>query len=269
MIKAIVIGACGRMGKLLVNSVAQADDLELVGAVEASGIPDVGKDAGEVAGAGTLGVKIVDDSQLSEVMKKGDVVINFTAPKEAVLDHLRVAVENEKPMVIGTTGFSDEEIGTIRGLASSIPCVMAPNMSVGINLMLKIVKDVASVLGDEYDVEIIETHHHFKKDAPSGTAMRIAQVLAEALGRNLGEVGVYGREGIVGERSAKEIGIHAVRAGDIVGDHIVLFGGLGERLEIVHRMQSREPLVSGALKAARWVVNAPEGLHDISEVLGL
>jgi 4-hydroxy-tetrahydrodipicolinate reductase len=158
---------------------------------------------------------------------------------------------------------------TIKELTSNIPCVMAPNMSVGINLMLKVVKDVASVLGDEYDVEIIETHHHFKKDAPSGTAMRIAQVLADALGRNLSEEGVYGREGIVGERSAKEIGIHAVRAGDIVGDHIVLFGGLGERVEIAHRMQSREPLVSGALKAARWVVNAPKGLHDISKVLGL
>jgi 4-hydroxy-tetrahydrodipicolinate reductase len=146
---------------------------------------------------------------------------------------------------------------------------MAPNMSVGINLMLKVVKEVASVLGDEYDVEIIETHHHFKKDAPSGTAMRIARVLAEALGRNLSEVGVHGREGIVGERSAKEIGIHAIRAGDIVGDHIVLFGGLGERLEIIHRAQSREPYVRGALRAARWVVNAPKGLHDIAEVLGL
>ena len=147
MIKAVVIGACGRMGKLLVSGIAQADDLELVGAVEASSVPDIGKDAGEVAGAGTLGVKIVDDSHLPEVMEKSDVVINFIAPKEAVLDHLRVAAENEKPMVIGTTGFSDEEMETIRDLASNIPCVMAPNMSVGINLMLKIVRDVASVLG--------------------------------------------------------------------------------------------------------------------------
>lgn len=269
MTKAIVVGACGRMGKLLVNGIAQEDDLELVGAVEAPGIPDIGKDAGEVAGAGALGVKIVDAPQLPEVIKKGDVVINFSAPKEAVLDHLRVAVENEKPMVIGTTGFSDDEMEVIRELASKIPCVMAPNMSVGINLMLKIVKDAASVLGDDYDVEVIETHHHFKKDAPSGTAVRIAQVLADALGRNLSEDGVYGREGIVGERSVKEIGIHAVRAGDIVGDHIVLFGGLGERLEIIHRTQSREPFVRGALKAARWVVNAPKGLHDIAEVLGL
>ena len=269
MIKVIVEGACGRMGRLLTNAIAEADDLELAGAVDAFSSPYLGKDAGEVAGAGTLGVEIVNDSKLSEVMGKGDVVINFVAPKEAALDHLRVAAENGKPMVIGTTGFSDDEMNTVRELASKIPCVMAPNMSVGINVMLKIVKEVASILGDEYDVEVIETHHHFKKDAPSGTAMRIAQVLADALGRDLGQNAVYGREGIIGERPVKEIGIHAIRAGDIVGDHIVLFGGMGERLEIVHRAQSREPYVRGALKAVRWVMDAPKGLHDISEVLGL
>ncbi len=267
MIKAIVIGACGRMGRLLVNGIAQDDDMELVGAVEAPGIPHIGKDAGELAGAGALGVKVVDD--LSEVIGKGDVAINFSAPKEAVLDHLRVAADNGKPVVIGTTGFTLEEMGTIKELTSRIPCVMAPNMSVGVNVLLKLVRDAASVLGDDYDVEIIETHHHFKKDAPSGTANRIAQVIADALNRNLEEVGVYGREGIVGERPSKEIGIHAVRAGDIVGDHIVLFGGIGERLEITHRTQSREPFVRGALRAAKWVVSASKGLHDISEVLGL
>lgn len=269
MIKVTVIGACGRMGRLLVSSVAQADDMELVGAVDAPGIPLIGKDAGEVAGVGALGVKVVDDSQLSEVMKKSDVAINFSAPKEKVLDHIRVAVENQKPMVIGTTGFNEEELKTIKELTSKIPCVMAPNMSAGVNVLLKVVKEVAKVLGDDYDVEIIETHHHFKKDAPSGTADRIAQVIADALGRDLNEVGIYGRKGIVGERPVKEIGVHAVRAGDIVGDHIVLFGGIGERLEITHRAQSREPYVRGALKAARWVINAPKGLHDISEVLGL
>jgi 4-hydroxy-tetrahydrodipicolinate reductase len=267
MIKAIVVGACGRMGRLLVSGIAQDDDMELVGAVEAPGVPYIGKDAGEVAGAGALGVEVGDN--LSEVIGKGDVAINFSAPKEAALDHLRTAVENEKPMVVGTTGFTPEEMGTIRELTSRIPCVMAPNMSVGINVLLKLVRDAASVLGDDYDVEIIETHHHFKKDAPSGTANRIAQVIAEALDRNLKEVGIYGREGIVGERPSKEIGIHAVRAGDIVGDHIVLFGGIGERLEITHRAQSRDPYVRGALKAAKWVVSAPRGLHDIGEVLGL
>ena len=269
MIKVIVIGACGRMGKLLVNGIAQAEDLELVGAVEAAGVPDIGEDAGEVAGAGALGVEVVDDSHLSELISKGDVVISFITSTEAALEHLRVAAENDKPMVIGTTGFTVEQLATIKDLTTSIPCVMAPNMSVGINVLLKVVRDVASVLGDDYDVEVIETHHHFKKDSPSGTADRIARVIAEALDRNLSEDGIYGRHGFVGARTTKEIGIHAVRAGDIIGDHIVLFGGIGERLEITHRSQSREPYVNGALKAARWVVNAPKGLHDISEVLSL
>ncbi len=269
MTKAIVIGACGRMGQLLVSGIAQAEDLELVGAVEAPGTPDIAKDAGEVAGAGALGVEVVDDSQLSELMKKADVAISFITSTEAALNHLRVAVENEKPMVIGTTGFTDEELETIGELTANIPCVMAPNMSVGVNVLLKLVREAALALGDDYDVEVIETHHHFKKDSPSGTADRIARVIAEALGRDLSEDGVYGRHGFVGARTTKEIGVHAVRAGDIIGDHIVLFGGIGERLEITHRAQSREPYVNGALKAARWVVNAPKGLHDIAEVLGL
>jgi 4-hydroxy-tetrahydrodipicolinate reductase len=257
------------MGRLLVSAISEADDLELLGAVDAPGAPNLGKDAGDVAGVGTMGVKVVDDSKLPELMKDAHVAISFIAPKEAVLPHLRVAVETETAMVIGTTGFTKEEMETIKDLAANIPCVMAPNMSIGINLLLKIVRDVASVLGDDYDVEVIEAHHHFKKDAPSGTAMRIAEVLADALGRDLGKEAVHGREGIVGERTVREIGIHAVRAGDIVGDHIVLFGGIGDRLEITHRAQSREPLVRGALKATRWVINAPKGLHDISEVLGL
>jgi len=269
MIKAIVIGACGRMGRLLISSIAREADMALVGAVEASNIPFIGKDAGEVAGIESLGVKITDGSHLSELMRKADVAINFITPKESVLKHLRVAVENHKPMVIGTTGFSADEMDEIKGIASQIPCVMSPNMSIGVNVMLKVIKDMAKILGDDYDIEIIETHHHFKKDAPSGTAVRLAQVLADALDRDMGEVGIYGREGIVGERPEKEIGIHAVRAGDIVGDHIVLFGGIGERLEVIHRAQSREPYVKGALRAAKWVINAPNGLHDISEVLGI
>lgn len=269
MVKATVIGACGRMGKLLVNGIAQADDLELVGAVEAPGAPDIGKDAGEEAGAGTLGVKVVDDSSLSEAMAKSDVAISFITSTKAALSHLQVAVDTGTPMVIGTTGFTDEERETIDKLTASIPCVLAPNMSVGINVLLKVVKDVATILGDDYDVEVIETHHNLKKDSPSGTADRIARVIAEALDRDLSEDAIYGRQGFVGARTKREIGVHAVRAGNIIGDHIVLFGGIGERLEITHRSQSREPYVSGALKAARWVINAPKGLHDISEALGL
>lgn len=269
MIKAIVIGAGGRMGRMLVTGISNDNDLELVGAIEAPNVPFLGKDAGELAGIAKLGVSIVDDSNLSDLFSKADVAINFITPKEAVIKHLQIAVEHQKPMVIGTTGFNADEMKVIRELASNIPCVMSPNMSIGVNVMLKILRDVARVLGDDYDVEIIEAHHHFKKDSPSGTADRIAKVIAEALGRNLEEVGIYGRKGIIGERPAKEIGIHAIRAGDIVGDHIVLFGGIGERLEIIHRAQSREPYVKGALRAVKWVVNAPKGLHDISEVLGL
>lgn len=269
MIKTIVIGAGGRMGRMLVTGISNDKELELVGAIEAPNVPFLGKDAGELAGIAKLGVPIVDDSNLSELFNKADVAINFITPKEAVIRHLQVAVECQKSMVIGTTGFSADEMKVIKDLASKIPCVMSPNMSIGVNVMLKVLRDVAKVLGDDYDVEIIEAHHHFKKDSPSGTADRIAKVIAEALGRNLEEVGIYGRKGIIGERPSKEIGIHAIRAGDIVGDHIVLFGGIGERLEIIHRAQSREPYVKGALKAAKWVVNAPKGLHDISEVLGL
>ena len=269
MIKVIVMGAGGRMGRMLVTGILQDKDLELVGAIEASSVPFLGKDAGELAGLASLGVPIVDDSHLPELFKKADVAINFITPKEAVLKHLQIAVDNKKPMVIGTTGFTVEEEEKIKELASNIPIVKAPNMSIGVNVMLKVLRDIAKVLGDDYDVEIIETHHNKKKDSPSGTADRMARVIAEALGRNLGEVGIYGRKGIVGERTQEEIGIHAVRAGDIVGDHIVLFGGIGERLEIIHRAQSREPYVKGALRAAKWIINAPNGLHDISEVLGL
>jgi len=268
MIKVIVIGAGGRMGRMLVTGIASDKDMELVGAIESSVVPFLGKDAGELAGIANLGVPIVDDSHLPELFKNADVAINFITPKEAVLNHLRIAVDSKKPMVIGTTGFTDDEETEIKRLAESIPVVKAPNMSIGVNVMLKVLRDMAKILGDDYDVEIIETHHHFKKDSPSGTADRIAKVIAEALNRDLADVGIYGRKGIVGERTIKEVGIHAVRAGDIVGDHIVLFGGIGERIEVIHRAQSREPYVKGALRSAKWTVNAPNGLHDISEVLG-
>jgi len=257
------------MGRMLVTGISQDKDLELVGAIEASSVPFLGKDAGELAGVGELGVPIADDTHLSDLFKKADVAIDFITPKESVLKHLEIASKSKKPMVIGTTGFTADEEAKIKELASNIAVVKAPNMSIGVNVMLKAIRDMAKVLGNDYDVEIIETHHNKKKDSPSGTADRMAKVIAEALGRNLDEAGIYGRKGIVGERTQKEIGVHAVRAGDIVGDHIVLFGGIGERLEVIHRAQSREPYVKGALRAAKWVVNASNGLHDISEVLGL
>lgn len=264
MIKAIVDGACGQMGKMIVKGISQASDMQLVGAVDAPSHPLLGKDAGEVAGVGNLGVSVVGD--LSEVVEKGDVIIEFTAPK-ATIHNLEVVVAHGKAMVIATTGYNIEEMQRVHELTKKIPCVMAPNMSVGVNVLYRMVKEAAQILGNDYDVEIIEAHHNLKKDAPSGTAVKLAELIASALNRNLELVGVYGRKGIVGERTKKEIGIHAIRGGDIVGDHSVLFVGNGERIEITHRAHSRETFARGALRAARWVVTAPRGLHDISEVL--
>ena len=172
-------------------------------------------------------------------------------------------------MVLGTTGFGKGHIQEITGLAKKIPCMMASNMSMGVNLLLKVLQDIARALGDDYDIEIIEAHHHMKKDAPSGTALKMAQVIADALDRNLDEVAVYARKGIIGERKAKEIGIQAIRAGDIVGEHTVMFGGLGERIEVTHKVSSRDTFARGALRAALWVHGKSAGLYDMQDVLGL
>ena len=172
-------------------------------------------------------------------------------------------------MVIGTTGFSKEDLKEIEILTKTIPCVLASNMSLGVNLLLKVLQDVARVLGDDYDIEIVESHHRLKKDAPSGTALKMAQVIADAVNRNLEEVAVYSRKGIIGQRTKKEIGIQTIRAGDIVGDHTVLFGGLGERIEITHKASSRDTFARGALKAALWLKGKPSGLYDMQDVLGL
>ena len=264
MIKVIVNGACGRMGRMLISLVTRQPDMELVGATEYPAHPKMGTDAGEVAGIGSLGVKIV--ANLADVIDQGDVAIEFTSP-EATVSNLKKVVDAKKSIVIGTTGCTADQLAKIRLLAEHIPCLMSPNMSVGVNVMLRAIELVAKALGDDYDVEVIEAHHNQKKDSPSGTAVRIADVLATALDRDMNQVGVYGREGIVGVRPKKEIGVHAVRGGDIVGDHTVLFAGIGERLEISHRAQSRESFASGAIRATRWIVNAPNGLHDISEIL--
>ena len=264
MIRVIIDGACGRMGKMIVQGVVQQEDMQIVGAIEYAGNPQIGEDVGEVAGVGPLGVSV--GGNLSSILGEADVVIEFTTPG-ATIENLRSVVEADKAMVIATTGFADEELAQVHELAAQISCVMAPNMSVGINVMLQAIQVVAKALGDDYDVEVIEAHHNQKVDSPSGTALRIAEVLADALDRKLPEVGVYGRHGIVGKRPRKEIAIHAIRGGDIAGDHTVLFAGAGERIEVTHRAHSREAFARGAIRAARWVVNAPKGLHDISEVL--
>ncbi len=252
------------MGRLIIQSVAQQEDMELVGAIEYPEHPQIGSDAGVVAGVGAIGVAIT--GKLGEALESADVVIEFSKP-EATVQHLRQVVDADKAMVIATTGYTPDELATINELAAQIRCVMAPNMSLGVNVMIQALELIAKALGDDYNIEVIEAHHNHKADAPSGTALRLAETVATALGRDLAEVGVYGRHGIVGARTQQEIGIHAVRGGDIAGDHTVLFATEGEQLSVVHRAHSPEAFAKGAIRAARWVVNAPKGLHDISEVL--
>ncbi len=266
MIKVIVAGAAGRMGCRLVSLIKDSTALTLAGAIEGKGHHALGEDAGEVAACGRAGVPITDD--VSALLERGEVVVDFSAP-EATLNHLRAVSLHRRAMVIGTTGFSPSEIDELKSLARQVPCVFSPNMSVGVNLLYKVIGEMAKTLGDEYDIEIIEAHHRLKKDAPSGTALKIAEVLARAVNRDLNQVGVYARKGLIGERKKTEIGIQTIRAGDIVGDHTVLFGGMGERIEVTHRASSRDTFARGALRAARWVVRQPPGLYDMMDVLNL
>jgi len=266
MIKAIVAGASGRMGKKIINVINNTDGIELAGAFERPDHPNVGKDAGIVAGIGEIGIKI--GTSLKDIIEKGDVVIDFTVP-EATYSNIKIVSEKGLAMVIGTTGITGDMLNDIESMAKKIRCVMAPNMSIGVNVMFKIVSELSQILGDEYDTEVIELHHRFKKDAPSGTAIRLAQIIAKNRGLNLDEIGIYGRKGVIGERKRNEIGLHAIRAGDITGEHTVIFGGIGERIEITHKAHSRDNFARGAVKAAMWIVNQPPGLYDMQDVLGL
>ena len=267
MIRVIVMGASGKMGGRIINLIKdQQDDLRLYGAVERKGTPAIGRDAGEVAGCGHLGITIVDT--IYTALPDSDVVIDFTEPT-GTISILPAVVKAKKAIVIGTTGFTKVDSDMIRDYAQKIPCVLSPNMSVGVNLVFKLLADTAKVTGDDYDVEIMEIHHHHKKDAPSGTALKMGQVVAEALKRKLEDVGVYGRKGIIGKRKKKEIGIQSLRAGDVVGDHTVIFAGPGERIEITHRAHSRENFARGALIAAKWIASKKPGLYSMMDVLGL
>lgn len=266
MINVIVAGAAGRMGCRLVALIRDSTTLTLSGAIEGKGHRSLGSDAGETAGCGHAGIPITDD--FVALLEKGEVVIDFSSP-EATIHHLRATAKHQRATVIGTTGFSTPQLQEIAALASQAPCVLSPNMSVGINLIYKVIGEMAKTLGNEYDIEVIEAHHRHKKDAPSGTALKMAEVLAKAVGRDLNQVGVYARKGLVGERKQNEIGIQTIRAGDIVGDHTILFGGMGERIEVTHRASSRDTFAGGALRAAQWVVRQPPGLYDMMDVLGL
>lgn len=266
MINAVVVGAAGRMGRMIVNAIQNVDGITCIGAIETSGHPAQGQDVGVLAGVGELGVTMEDN--LESIIEKGDVVIDFTTA-EASLKNMEIAAQHRKPMVVGSTGFSPEQLEQVRKRTSEFPCCLAPNMSVGINLMYKVVEEIAQILGKDYDVEIVEAHHRMKKDAPSGTALQLGKVLARGLGRKWEEVGVYSRKGMIGERSKEEIGIQVIRAGDIVGEHTVIFAGMGERLEVTHRAHSRDTLARGAVRAAKWVVTQKPGLYDMGDVLGL
>jgi 4-hydroxy-tetrahydrodipicolinate reductase len=266
VLRVVVCGAAGRMGGRVLHTLRSEKGIEVTGATERSEAPEVGLDAGTVAGAGALGVKV--SGSLDIALERGaDVVVDFTAPS-ASLRHAQICAARKVALVIGTTGLSDHARAEIGARAREIPIVLAPNMSVGVNVLFRVVSQAARALGPGYEVEILEMHHRAKKDAPSGTALRLAEVAAGALGVDLDSTAVYERHGETGARRPGSIGIQALRGGDVVGDHTVHFLADGERLELTHRATSRDNFARGAVRAARWVAGKPPGLYDMQDVLG-
>jgi 4-hydroxy-tetrahydrodipicolinate reductase len=263
--KVTVAGAGGRMGRALIELVLKSTDLQLHGAIDAPGSTDLGKDAGEAIGH-ACGVRIGSDA--AAALRGSGCLIDFTRP-DGTLAHLDACVQAGVPIVIGTTGFSAQQKARIGEAARQIPVVFAPNMAVGVNVVFKLAETAARVLGDAYDVEILEAHHRHKVDAPSGTALRLGEIVAEALGRDLEGSAMHGRHGDTGERDTKTIGFHAIRGGDIVGEHTVLFAGEGERVEVTVRSSSRTTYATGALRACRFLKGKTAGLYDMQDVLGL
>jgi 4-hydroxy-tetrahydrodipicolinate reductase len=259
-------GAAGRMGRCLIQAVAETDGLQLSAAIDRAESSLIGVDAGELAGVGKLGVVLSAD--LDQATQQSDVIIDFTIP-EATMALLPLCAENQCRPVIGTTGFDEAQKQIIQQTADRIATLLAPNMSVGVNLSLKLLDMAARVLGDSLDIEIIEAHHRHKVDAPSGTALRMGEVVADALGRDLKDCAIYGREGRTGERDRNTIGFATVRAGDIVGDHTVLFAAEGERVEITHKASSRMTFAYGAMRASKWLMQQQTGLFDMQDVLDL
>lgn len=260
-----IAGATGRMGRTLIEAVLGCADMRLAAAFDLAGSPPIGRDAGEALGQVT-GVQIGDDP--AAAIGAAQCLIDFTRPA-GTLGHLALCRRQGVALVIGTTGFDAAGKRAIEDAAKDIPIVFAPNMSVGVNLVFRLLDVAARVLNEGYDVEIIEAHHRHKVDAPSGTALRMGEVIASALGRELADCAVYGREGVTGERNPQTIGFATVRGGDIVGDHTALFAGTGERIEITHRSASRMTYALGALRAARFLVARRSGLFDMQDVLGL
>ncbi len=266
MIKVGITGASGRMGRALIEAVDNSDGFAVAAAIERPGSSVIGADAGEIAGVGTLGIHIVDD--VAAVVQAMDVLIDFTHPR-VTLANLETCRAAGTRMIIGTTGFTDEEKQAINKAAEDIGIVFAPNMSVGVNLCFKLLDIAARIMGDNVDIEVIEAHHRHKVDAPSGTALRMGEVVASALGRDLNECAVYGRQGQTGERRRDTIGFETIRAGDIVGEHTVMFADIGERVEITHKASSRMTFANGAVRAAGWIMTQKKGLFDMQDVLGL
>jgi 4-hydroxy-tetrahydrodipicolinate reductase len=262
----IVCGAGGRMGSAVIRAVAQSVDYFLVGAIDKPGSARLGEDAGEISAAGNLDVAVTD--KLDPVLKPNAVMIDFSSPA-ASLSFLRSAARKSTPIVIATTGFDGKQLAEIKRLSRRTPILLSANTSLGVNVLVSLLGKAAKMLGDDYDVEIVEAHHRFKKDAPSGTALALGRSVADALGRDLGKVALNGRKGIVGERGKKDIALLSVRAGDIVGEHTVIFGGIGERLEFIHRAHSRDTFAHGALRAAGWLAKRNPGLYDMRDMLGL
>ena len=264
MMRIAITGAAGRMGRTLIEACTRCEDARLVAAVERTEGAGIGTDVGELAGVGKLGIAIRASLDGTEF----DVLIDFTSPA-ATLANLEYCRQAGRKIVIGTTGLDETGRRALEQAAEDIAIVFAPNMSPGVNLCFRLVDLAARVLGDTFDIEIVEAHHRHKVDAPSGTAVRMGEVVAQALGRDLKEVAVYGRKGVSGERPRDAIGFSSLRAGDIVGDHTVVFAGAGERIEVTHHAESRMTFANGALRAARWLMERDKGLYDMQDVLGL
>jgi len=262
----IVCGVGGRMGTALVRAIQQHTGVKLVAGIDKTGSPRLGKDAGEIAAAGHLGVTISD--KIEPYLNLDTVIIDFTRP-EASLTYLRAAAKKAVPVVIATTGFDPRQSAEIKRLSRRTPTLLSANTSLGVNVLVSLLGTAAKMLGEDYDIEIIEAHQRFKKDAPSGTALALGRSVAGALNRDLDKVSLHGRKGMIGERSKKEIALLSVRAGDIVGEHTVIFGGIGERLEFIHRAHSRDTFAHGAIRAAQWLARQKPGLYGMQDVLGL
>lgn len=263
--KIVIAGASGRMGHALLQGVFEDESFQLYGAIDRAGSASIGRDAGELFGKST-GVYVSDDA--NETLQGADVLIDFTRP-EASLNYLEICQRHQVKHVIGTTGFTVEQKAKIQAASKKLAVVFAPNMSVGVTLLINLVEQAAKVLNDGYDIEVVEMHHRHKVDAPSGTALRLGEAAAKGLGQELNECAIYAREGVTGEREAGKIGFATLRGGDVVGDHTVVFAGVGERVEITHKASSRATFAQGALRAAKFLTDQKIGLFDMQDVLGL